>query len=334
MEGVCAGVHQLTRQLDKNRALIEEVSANHFKCVEFLVRAGVDVSFYDKELEVTALHRVSLNGNKKFLEILMKAGANVNARDSLGGTALSHASKQGHHKCLKYLIDSGAQVNQADFFGYTALLHAANCGHDKCVKVLIHAGADVNIADENGRTHLIRAVWRDHNKCTKLLLEAGADVNIADKYGNTPLLTAANYSKEIKCIKYLLRANCFINITNEYGQNAFECHLSQEDSRKTCTQMGMLLFAEGEKIGGKVKRYDHRSNATLLKIPKEFRIRIRVKVCLKEICRNVIRRHLIHVNQKIHLFRRIPKLGLPTPLANYLLYDLSLYDDDDNDFAR
>ena len=45
---------------------------------------------------------------------------------------------------------------------------------------------------------------------------------------------------------------------------------------------------------------------------------------LQSICRKAIRKHMIRVNPHLHLFARIPELGLPTPLTEYLLYDVEL----------
>ena len=45
-------------------------------------------------------------------------------------------------------------------------------------------------------------------------------------------------------------------------------------------------------------------------------------------CRVAIRRHLLKLDPHEHLFFRIPRIGLPSLLAKYLLYDTSL---DEND---
>ena len=45
-------------------------------------------------------------------------------------------------------------------------------------------------------------------------------------------------------------------------------------------------------------------------------------------------KHLLNVNPNQHLFERIPQLGLPSSLADYILYFISLndgHDDSDDD---
>ena len=65
-----------------------------------------------------------------------------------------------------------------------------------------------------------------------------------------------------------------------------------------------------------------------------------IKYDLKHMCRESIRRNLMRIDRKQNLFLRIPKLGLPPSLSQYLLYHMSLfvkpdlkydYDDDDSD---
>ena len=47
---------------------------------------------------------------------------------------------------------------------------------------------------------------------------------------------------------------------------------------------------------------------------------------LKSICREAIRKHLINIDPHQHLFGRILQLGLPSSVAEYLLYNMSLDD--------
>ena len=51
---------------------------------------------------------------------------------------------------------------------------------------------------------------------------------------------------------------------------------------------------------------------------------------LMSLCRVKIRKYLTH-RGRINLFVRVPKLGLPSLLTEFLLYDLSLDDSDDNE---
>ena len=62
------------------------------------------------------------------------------------------ATKKKDLNKVKELIKSGADLNAKDTFGGTALIIASNIGHTEIVKLLIESGSDVNIASNDGRT--------------------------------------------------------------------------------------------------------------------------------------------------------------------------------------
>ena len=56
-----------------------------------------------------------------------------------------------------------------------------------------------------------------------------------------------------------------------------------------------------------------------------------LKLCLKHQCREAIRRHLITANPYGKLFVRIPLLGLPAVINRYLLFNVSIATDENDD---
>ena len=49
-----------------------------------------------------------------------------------------------------------------------------------------------------------------------------------------------------------------------------------------------------------------------------------LKLCLKHLSREVIRKHLLKLDLHEHLFGRVPRLELPTSLTDFLLYGMSI----------
>ena len=117
----------------------------------------------------------------KCLQALLKAGVDVNVADGSTFTALMKAAKKGYIIGVKSLIQAGADVNRRNKEDETALVLAASIGQDRCVELLLNAGADVNALTsrrEKGQfTGLHAAVMSKNIKCVELLLTAGADVN-------------------------------------------------------------------------------------------------------------------------------------------------------------
>ena len=234
--------------------------------------------------------------------------------------ALCQAAFNNYDDCLEVLIEAGADVNVNPDIRetFTPPEGAASRGFDRCVMSLIQAGADVK---KRGNLALKEAAAHCKVECCDLLIKAGVDVNTPGVHGYTPLMLAAGglNKDRVNCARLLLRRNGQINQINADGRNALTIHLMSILRNKT---MVLLLHAAGEKIDGTTLAEgsipDYLQNKDL-------------GLCLKHLCREAIRKHLLELDPHTHLFGRVPRLGLPTLLNDYLLYGMSLDDEDIED---
>jgi ankyrin repeat protein len=101
------------------------------------------------------------------VELLLDAGADVDARGGLNGNALQTASCQSE-SIAKLLLTKGANVNAKGGF-YASALHAASyAGYEELVKMLLAKGADVNLKLGKGQLHFIPlqlTVRRQQSSC-------------------------------------------------------------------------------------------------------------------------------------------------------------------------
>ena len=141
---------------------------------------------------------------------------------------------------------------------------------------------------------------------------------MASQYGYTALFIDqyTTYPYEYKeCLRALLQADLQINRVNFVGRNALAEVLEHKHKKAS-----RLLFGIGE---------------TLPKVPEymipDFLKFEDLQLELKHICREAIRKHLLKLDLHSNLFNRIPRLGLPEVLNQYLLYEVSFDDDDDYD---
>lgn len=118
---------------------------------------------------------------------------------------LGLASKQGDAQIVDILLKAGADVNMKDCHGRTALLAAAESSYTtEAIQVLLNAGADVNVQDKKGQTALMKlATTYKGQPSIQLLLKAGADVALKDKEGKTALRLAEEkgYPENAKLLK-------------------------------------------------------------------------------------------------------------------------------------
>ena len=119
--------------------------------------------------------------------LLLKAGADFDAKDDLNKTPLHHASKYGGSEVVKLLLRLGADVDARTPKLATPLHLAALNGKLAVAKLLLNAGANVNSRTESNKTPLHYAARIDEIGVAKLLIEEGADVEATDAYGHTPL---------------------------------------------------------------------------------------------------------------------------------------------------
>ena len=124
-----------------------------------------------------------------------------------------------------------------------------------------------------------------------------------------------------------------------YNKSNFNALTGHIDSQRNCVtknvgmEMNMLLFAPGEIIENWWLEYvgdDQYIIGIEIHVPN-YLLNTELKFCLKHLCREAIRKHLLHLDPHTHLFGRVPRLGLPSLLTEYLLYNQTLDDDQDDD---
>ena len=87
---------------------------------------------------------------------------------------LLHLAAQGGHKEIaELLIAAGADVNAKNKYGTTPLHKAAFYGHKEIAELLIANGVDVNAKKNNGRTPLDRAIWINETEIADLIRKHG-----------------------------------------------------------------------------------------------------------------------------------------------------------------
>ncbi|XP_024302134.1 ankyrin repeat domain-containing protein 6 isoform X30 [Homo sapiens] len=138
----------------------------------------------------TPLHLAANKGHLPVVQILLKAGCDLDVQDDGDQTALHRATVVGNTEIIAALIHEGCALDRQDKDGNTALHEASWHGFSQSAKLLIKAGANVLAKNKAGDTALHVAAALNHKKVAKILLEAGADTTIVNNAGQTPLETA------------------------------------------------------------------------------------------------------------------------------------------------
>jgi hypothetical protein len=106
-------------------------------------RAGQQRNGPTNNQKVTALYNAAAQGSTQMVQDLIKAGANVNARDSRSLTPLHFAlaSETPSLEVIRTLLAAGADVNARDNTGETPLDWAEKFGYRDVVRTLTKSGA-------------------------------------------------------------------------------------------------------------------------------------------------------------------------------------------------
>lgn len=100
---------------------------------------------------------------------------------------LHTAALQGNVDAVEQHIKAGADLNAKDTWGSTPLMIAATFGKTDVAKTLIEAGADLDIRNNDGATALHAAAFLCRMEIVQALLEGGANKYITDNFRSTPL---------------------------------------------------------------------------------------------------------------------------------------------------
>ena len=160
--------------------------------VRNLLKQGADVNGAQGD-GMSALHWAAERGDAPLAEVLLFAGANINAVTRIGQyTPLHLAGKSGSAAVITALLKSGSDVNaRSTNSGVTALHMAASAGSAAAVNALLDAKADANAREaEAGQTPLVFAAGLNRVEAIAALLERGADPSITTRVIDIPKFNA------------------------------------------------------------------------------------------------------------------------------------------------
>ena len=316
---------------DREQAAVHLVKTK--ECLDLLIHAGADVNIQDKDGRTPLFSMVEI-GKIDCSMALISVGADVNKACSDGKTVLMKAVSLGNIEQVEFPLHKGADVSAYDSSKCNALLYSGLKGNTEILQLLLKAGADVNAShSEKKRSSLIVAANMGHTKCMNILLDAGADVNVQN-FNNQSALMRATLNNNVDCVKLLLQAGAKVREKDKNGFGTLPLYVVKNilwQKSHVDPEMITLIQAAGETKEGlseevieQLRRIPYprnlhnTTNQHCLQLARQY-LQDDPSVCLKDICRRAIREHLLQMSRE-NLFIRVPHLGLPSLLAEYLLY--------------
>ena len=196
------------RRGDGATALHWAAHLNDLETADLLIRAGAAVDATN-DLGVTPLWVATTGGSAAMVSKLLEARADPDIAPDTGGTPLMIAARQGNVAAVRALLAHGADMNATEGAqGQTALMWAVARRQPQVVRVLLEVGADPHARTKSTRRHVLLC-------CQKSLGKTEGTVWI-EQGGFTPLLFAARHGAAASA-ELLLAAGAPVDDTAAIG---------------------------------------------------------------------------------------------------------------------
>lgn len=193
---------------------------------------------------LTALHRAAFHDQAGAVDLLVEAGANLEATDAVGWAPLHDACAEGSSGAMAALLRHGADSGRLDKKGRAPLHLAAERGHLLAVRALVATGANVGLRyGSNECSPLDVAAVSGHVRVVKAIVPHVSDINAAASDGRTALHRAAFFN-QAGVIDALVRAGADVDACDS------ECHWTPlHDASSQCSSDAVaVLVAHGANI--------------------------------------------------------------------------------------
>ena len=302
------------------------------------------------------------------IRCLLATGANVNYLRYDHQTALSVLVWKNCTNCVNVAIDAGADVNMRGFLGEVPLSLAlkraqsnnpisftnegkeVRSGLNKATSTtlssLIKAGADVNVLDNYGNSALHLASVLNHSALVKLLLNHSVRINFRNPNNYNALRYYFKYSgglfRSQTAVLLLVAGEDYLDISMPHV-TGFTREVYPNNFLSLVTGFTGEIYSDiplSHMAGFTGNDYLDIPTFDVMSITGDDNPDTSVsslmgitdwRLCLKHQCREAIRRHLITVNPHGNLFVRIPLLGLPAVITRYLLFNVSIATNENDD---
>ena len=241
------------------RELLQSARRGEELDVSLLLAEGAETEWTEGNEGMTALHLAAKYGHIRVAEILLEAGADIEARsDAFGNEWVVRTEKdrtpliwaaagrdcpRTQERMCRFLLDKGANVNARNVSARTPLQEAAmsvrypNTDPHATMETLINCGAQVNAYDMEGWTALTECAFHGRMQLAELLLANGAQVDAKPGIGDpaidsnpdlrwrhcdTPLVACAGWSWNEELIYLLLDKGADTESKNGQGKTMAE----------------------------------------------------------------------------------------------------------------
>jgi len=184
-------LHESVNEAEANAVLLKAAADGDADTVAAALRAGANIEARDSHRRTPLLLAVT-NDHVAVADVLVAMGASADALDDRHDTPWLVTGVTGSVPMLEALLPADPDMTIVNRYGGVSVIPASERGHVDYVRRVVRTGIDVNHVNGLGWTALLEAVILGdggpaHQEIVKILLAHGADRSIADHDGVTAL---------------------------------------------------------------------------------------------------------------------------------------------------
>lgn len=188
--------------------LTQAINSGEVEKVNKLLEANPDLLEETNRLGSTPLILASFYDQTDVSILLIKKGANVNAKNNGLYSPIHFAALKGNQKLVEILVKKGAAIDERVQRGARPIDCAAQSGNLELLKFFENQGVDIYAESSNGGTLLHSAAHGANVKMFKYLLTKDFDLSKTDNDGDNLLMWASS-GGNVDIIKYLVEKENF-----------------------------------------------------------------------------------------------------------------------------
>jgi ankyrin repeat protein len=170
--------------IDLESAVALAVRNHDRDLAQVLVASGANINQWDRNGK-TPLIFAAKEGRAELVDFLLSLHASPDLSDyKIGYTPLMWATANGRVDIMDELVRGGAKVEVKNSLGQTAMHVSAQYDCSRCAELLLRDGAEVDAHDKNGETPFLLSIEENKLGAAAFLVKHGADPRAKDAEGH------------------------------------------------------------------------------------------------------------------------------------------------------
>ena len=198
------------------KAIIDYIEDKKFKkYLKILMKAGAELNQNTPDFDVSPLIYAILNGHENGAKILTKQGADINTPSGNDMYLIGIAAANGKIEAMEYALNHNCSIEKADGNHNSPLYYALNNDNKDAAQYLINKNINLDATNTSKATPLILAIKNDQLQSVQFLLNAGANPNVLNASGESTVQQAIN-NQQHDILSTLLDSNAKVEVNDSH----------------------------------------------------------------------------------------------------------------------